>query len=304
MSRRGPLRLLTSAAPLLVSASAGVLAVALCATPRRRRVTQLPRRSVRSGKPSTQDGILPLTARSVTLTGRRFQHNDALASFATDHHFVCLLIDGVGDRPSAAAAGIHGATGAVLAADDRSASELALDAICAADSAYRGALAVRGYSDASPRPAAAAAVAVVDLSTGEFGVAWAGDTRAFVGLADGNAIPVTRPHNLGSDPGLSASFCDSSIVTRCLGDESPSPLPPERCEDALRPGESLIVATDGVLDMVDTSVPFWWRGALDNPPDHVGCADNATLLVLEPTVPASEDDGSYTSADSSEEPSP
>ncbi len=129
-----------------------------------------------------------------------------------------------------------------------------------------------------------------------FACLWAGDSRAYR-LSDGVLEQVTHDHSLVQelvDAGqIEASAAEShphaNIVTRAVG-AADAPFALDKVSDVLRPGERLLLCTDGLTKSVpETAIAALLR--LDDPAEELIAAalerearDNVTVVVVE--VPA------------------
>ncbi len=137
-------------------------------------------------------------------------------------------------------------------------------------------------------------VAVISEATGAAHIANVGDSRAYL-IAGGDARPITEDHSVvavrvaaGQLTAAEArQAADRSVLTRGVGAEA-DVLVDVFGPRTLRPGERLVLCTDGVHGMVDdgviarlaSEVPIAEApGALVAAANEAGGRDNATIIV-------------------------
>ncbi len=140
----------------------------------------------------------------------------------------------------------------------------------------------------------ASTAVVLCVRGAHFACLWAGDSRAYR-LSDGVLEQVTRDHSLVQelvDAGqLEASAAEghphANIVTRAVGAATDTPFALDKVSDVLRPGERLLLCTDGLTKSVpETAIAALLR--LDDPAEELIAAalerearDNVTAVVVE-----------------------
>ena len=145
-----------------------------------------------------------------------------------------------------------------------------------------------------PEVIIASTAVVLCVRGAHFACLWAGDSRAYR-LSDGVLEQVTRDHSLVQelvDAGqLEASAAEghphANIVTRAVGAATDTPFALDKVSDVLRPGERLLLCTDGLTKSVpETAIAALLR--LDDPAEELIAAalerearDNVTAVVVE-----------------------
>jgi protein phosphatase len=138
-------------------------------------------------------------------------------------------------------------------------------------------------------------------------LAWLGDSRAYLVGPYGISL-LTADDNVSGErfqlwcDGLSRSWSPSGhALVRYVGhfdeDQTPAPFPSHRAELVLRPGERLVICSDGITDYIDPTEPGvarrMWECCHDGDPDEacrrlvnlanrLGGGDNASAMVVIP----------------------
>ncbi len=140
----------------------------------------------------------------------------------------------------------------------------------------------------------ASTAVVVCVRGAHFACLWAGDSRAYR-FADGVLEQVSHDHSLVQelvDAGqLAAADAEghphANIVTRAVGAASETPFTLDKVSDVLRPGERLLLCSDGLTKSVpETAIAALMK--LDDPAEALIAAalerearDNVTAVVIE-----------------------
>lgn len=133
-------------------------------------------------------------------------------------------------------------------------------------------------------------------------VAWVGDSRAY--LFDGDVRQITRDHNPVSEmlargaitPEQAAHHPERNVLTQSLGVSDSITVNPERVRGELRPGQQLLMCSDGLTDelddatiaalMRDNATPAEQVRALIKAALDAGGRDNITVIVVGDRAPA------------------
>ena len=136
-------------------------------------------------------------------------------------------------------------------------------------------------------------------------LAWLGDSRAYLIGPYGISL-LTADDNVSGErfqlwcDGLSRTWSPSGhALVRYFGhfdeDQSPAPFPSHRAELVLRPGERLVICSDGITDYIDPTEPGvarrMWECCHDGDPDEacrrlvnlanrLGGGDNASVMIV------------------------
>jgi protein phosphatase len=189
-----------------------------------------------------------IRAHGVTHVGLvRNQNEDSL--LIDEPHAVFAVADGVGGMPGGDVASASAVT-AVKTALARDATAALSDLRRLADEAHR---AVRKAADAFPGDGIATTFTLAAFSGDRVRVVHIGDSFAIL-VRDGRARAITREHNVENERADVESLSPYPsryryALTRVLGQLEP--LVADVFEETLRPGDRLVVATDGLTDMVD-----------------------------------------------------
>lgn len=152
-------------------------------------------------------------------------------------------------------------------------------------------------------PGMGCTLVALSIEEQDFTIAWVGDARAY--LWDGELHQLSKDHSYVQtlvDKGVlrqqeAAHHPDRNIVTQALGASSPHGLEVGVLKGRLRPGDSLLLCSDGLNDEVeqeDIALLLGSGGSSEQRVDRLlqaalaaGGRDNVTALVV--NVPASED---------------
>jgi len=145
-----------------------------------------------------------------------------------------------------------------------------------------------------PNAIIASTLVVVCVRGAHFACLWAGDSRVYR-LSDGVLEQVTHDHSLVQElvdagqipPEAAESHPHANIVTRAVGAATDTPFTLDKTSDALRPGERLLLCSDGLTKCVpETAIAALMR--LDDPAEELIAAalerqarDNVTAVVIE-----------------------
>ncbi len=140
----------------------------------------------------------------------------------------------------------------------------------------------------------ASTAVVLCVRGGHFACLWAGDSRAYR-LSGGVLEQVTHDHSLVQElvdagqitPEAAEGHPHANIVTRAVGAASEAGFALDKTSDALRPGERLLLCSDGLTKSVpETAIAALLR--LDDPAEELVAAalerqarDNVTAVVVE-----------------------
>lgn len=140
----------------------------------------------------------------------------------------------------------------------------------------------------------ASTLVVLCVRGGHFACLWAGDSRAYR-LSDGVLQQVTHDHSLVQElvdagqiaPEAAEGHPHANIVTRAVGAAGESAFVLDKITDALRPGERLLLCSDGLTKSVpETAIAAILK--LDDPAAELIAAalerqarDNVTAVVVE-----------------------
>jgi type VI secretion system protein ImpM len=147
---------------------------------------------------------------------------------------------------------------------------------------------------AGPGDRSGSTVVALTVGQGEWGVLWAGDSRAYV-LRSGALVPLTRDHSAGageaSAPDSQSPQPPSStgVVTRAVGAEETLLL--EQESGALTPGDRFLLCSDGVHGKLSHAAiiavlegnrdPIRAAEALLAAATAAGTSDNITAVVVD-----------------------
>ncbi|MGH8019844.1 MAG: PP2C family protein-serine/threonine phosphatase [Opitutaceae bacterium] len=191
---------------------------------------------------------MKIHAHGVTNVGLVRDHNEDSLLVDVDHG-VFAVADGVGGMPGGdvASAAAIGAVKTILKTEGAAALE---NLPRLADQAHR---AVRGAADGFPGDGIATTFTLAYVSGGRARVVHVGDSFVLI-VRDSSCRPLTREHNVENERGDIQSLAPYPpryryALTRVLGQAEP--LVADVFEENLQPGDWLIVATDGLTDMVE-----------------------------------------------------
>ena len=145
-----------------------------------------------------------------------------------------------------------------------------------------------------PDAVIATTVVILLARDDHFACLWAGDSRAYL-LREGRMVQVTRDHSLVQDlvdsGAITAAEAErhphSNIITRAVGVDGPFEL--EKRSGELRPGDRLLVCSDGINKCLpDAAIEAMLAADEDTPAERMVLAalaamvnDNVTVVAVE-----------------------
>ncbi len=230
---------------------------------------------------------MKIHAHGVTNVGLVRDHNEDSLLFDVDHG-VFAVADGVGGMPGGdvASAAAIAAVKTILQTEGAAALR---DLPRIADQAHR---AVRKAGNGFPGDSIATTFTLAHVLDGRVRVVHIGDSFAMI-VRDGLCRALTREHNVENERSDIESLSPFPpryryALTRVLGQAEP--LVADVFEEKLQPGDWLIVATDGLTDMVEfpaIATICGSAGGVDDATDQLleaalagGGHDNITFVVV------------------------
>ena len=140
----------------------------------------------------------------------------------------------------------------------------------------------------APDAISGSTVVALFIRGGEWGVAWAGDSRAYRSR-DGNLTPLTRDHSATFEPDETAIRAPGNTeITRAVGVEEEFEL--DQVSDLVADGDRFLLCSDGLYDALDGAsiadiiaqgTPDEASHALIEAARAAGARDNVTAVIVE-----------------------